>query len=73
MAMGSIYVAVPTLAAAIGFYFLDRNHVKEIKKEFSVSNEKMMLQAKDQGKGIQNPKFAPQLDGLHCFETFVMD
>lgn len=26
--MGSIYVAVPTLAAAVGFYFLDRNHVK---------------------------------------------
>lgn len=48
-------------------------HLQEIKKEFSVSNEKMMLQAKDQGKGIQNPKFAPQLDGLHCFETFVMD
>lgn len=47
--------------------------LQEIKKEFSVSNEKMMLQAKDQGKGIQNPKFAPQLDGLHCFETFVMD
>lgn len=73
MAMGSIYVAVPALAAAVGFYFLDRNHVKEIKKEFSLSNEKMMPQVQDQGKSIQNPKFAPQLDGLHCFETFVMD
>lgn len=71
--MGSIYVAVPALAAAVGFYFLDRNHVKEIKKEFSVSNEKMMSQMKDQVKSTQNPKFAPQLDGLHCFETFVMD
>jgi len=28
MAMGNIYVAVPALAAAVGFYFLDRNHVK---------------------------------------------
>jgi hypothetical protein len=33
----------------------------------------MMPQVQDQGKSIQNPKFAPQLDGLHCFETFVMD
>jgi len=38
-----------------------------------VSNEKMMPQVKDHWKSTQNPKFAPQLDGLHCFETFVMD
>ncbi|CAK8567699.1 unnamed protein product [Lathyrus sativus] len=69
MATGSIYVAVPALAAAVGFYFIDTNHIKEIKKEFSVSNNKM----KDQEKTIQHPKMAPQLDGLHCFETIVMN
>jgi len=38
-----------------------------------VSNEKLMPQVKDQEKSTQNPKFAPQLDGLRCFETLVMD
>lgn len=28
MATGSIYVAVPALAAAVGFYFIDTTHVK---------------------------------------------
>lgn len=39
-----------------------------MRKEFSVSNNKM----KDQEKRIQHPKMAPQLDGLHCFELICM-
>jgi hypothetical protein len=39
-----------------------------MKKGFTVSNK----QVKDEGKILQKTKVAPQLDGLHCFETFVM-
>ncbi|WJX40596.1 hypothetical protein P8452_28053 [Trifolium repens] len=73
MATGSIYVAVPALAAAVGFYFIGTNHAKEMKKGFTVSNKIMTPQVKDQGKTLQETKLAPQLDGLHCFETFVIN
>ncbi|KAK2444644.1 hypothetical protein QL285_015655 [Trifolium repens] len=73
MATGSIYVAVPALAAAVGFYFIGINHAKEMKKGFTVSNKIMTPQVKDQEKTLQKTKLAPQLDGLHCFETFVMN
>ncbi|KAK7317080.1 hypothetical protein RJT34_01010 [Clitoria ternatea] len=72
MAMGSIYAAVPAVAAAVGFYFIDKNYVKEIKQGVSVSNQKMTREVKEQVKTLKNPKLAPQLDGLHCFETMVM-
>ncbi|KAJ1382030.1 hypothetical protein SESBI_44622 [Sesbania bispinosa] len=73
MATGSIYAAVPAVAAAVGFYFKDRNYVKETKKGLSISNQKMIAEVKDQAKTFQKPKLAPQLDGLHCFETLVMN
>lgn len=38
-----------------------------------VSNEKRIAEVKDRAKTLQRPKLAPQLDGLHCFETFVMN
>ncbi|PNX64103.1 hypothetical protein L195_g053845, partial [Trifolium pratense] len=74
MAMGSIYVAVPSLAAAAaGFYFIGTNHAKEMKKGFMIFNKTMIPQVKEQGKILQKTKLAPQFDGLHCFETFVMN
>ncbi|GAU43669.1 hypothetical protein TSUD_302320 [Trifolium subterraneum] len=73
MSMGSIYVAVPSLAAAVGFYFIGTNHAKDINKGFTESTQKMIPQVKDQGKILQKTKLAPQLDGLNCFETFVMN
>jgi hypothetical protein len=44
-----------------------------MKKGFTVSNKIMTPQVKDQGKTLQETKLAPQLDGLHCFETFVIN
>ncbi|KAK7410763.1 hypothetical protein VNO78_01836 [Psophocarpus tetragonolobus] len=75
MAMGSILAAVPVVAAAVGFYFIDTNYIKEIKQGSSVSNQKMLAEVKERAKTLQNPKLAlaPQLDGLRCFETLVMN
>ncbi|KAH1125739.1 hypothetical protein AAZX31_06G130100 [Glycine max] len=73
MAMGSFFAAAPAVAAAVGFYFIDRNFVKEIKQGSSVSNLKMLAEVKERAKTLQKPKLAPQLDGLHCFETLVMN
>ncbi|KAL2339548.1 hypothetical protein Fmac_007488 [Flemingia macrophylla] len=73
MAMGSFFAALPAVAAAAGFYFIDRNYIKEIKQGTSVSNHKMLREVEEQAKTLQWPKLAPQLDGLHCFETLVMN
>ncbi|KAK7350944.1 hypothetical protein VNO77_10016 [Canavalia gladiata] len=72
MATVSIYAAVPAVAAAAGFYFIDRNYIKENKQGFSAPNAKMIPEVNEQAKTLQKPKLAPQLDGLHCFETLVM-
>ncbi|KAG5031601.1 hypothetical protein JHK85_015583 [Glycine max] len=69
----SIVPSAPAVAAAVGFYFIDRNFVKEIKQGSSVSNLKMLAEVKERAKTLQKPKLAPQLDGLHCFETLVMN
>ncbi|RDX99711.1 hypothetical protein CR513_17204, partial [Mucuna pruriens] len=69
MAMGSIFAAVPAVVAAVGFYFIDGNSIKEIKQGSSVSSKKMLAEVKERAETLQKPKFAPQLDGLHCFET----
>ncbi|WVZ18530.1 hypothetical protein V8G54_005852 [Vigna mungo] len=73
MAMGSIFAAVPAIAAAAGFYFIGRNNVKEIKQGSSVSSQKMLAEVKEPAKSLQRPKLAPQFDGLDCFETLVMN
>ncbi|KAK7353438.1 hypothetical protein VNO80_18885 [Phaseolus coccineus] len=74
MAMGSIFAAVPAVAAAAaGFYFIGRNNVKEIKQGLSVSSQKMLAEVNEGAKSLQKPKLAPQLDGLDCFETLVMN
>ncbi|BAT78916.1 hypothetical protein VIGAN_02167600 [Vigna angularis var. angularis] len=73
MAMGSIFAAVPAIAAAAGFYFIGRNNVKEIKQGSSVSSQKMLAEVKERAKSLQMPKLAPQFDGLDCFETLVMN
>ncbi|KAG5050296.1 hypothetical protein JHK85_011399 [Glycine max] len=65
--------AVPAVTAVVGFYFIDRNYIKEIKQGSSVSNLKMLAEVKERAKTLQKPKLAPQLDGLYCFETLVMN
>ncbi|KAG4392879.1 hypothetical protein GLYMA_04G228750v4 [Glycine max] len=73
MAMGRFFAAVPAVTAVVGFYFKDRNYIKEIKQGSSVSNLKMLAEVKERAKTLQKPKLAPQLDGLYCFETLVMN
>ncbi|TKY74019.1 hypothetical protein E2542_SST02778 [Spatholobus suberectus] len=73
MAMGSIFAAVPAVVAAVGLYFIDRNYIKEIKQGSSVSSQTMLAEVKERAKTLQKPKLAPQLDGLHSFETLVMN
>uniref|UniRef100_A0A0R0KIT8 Uncharacterized protein n=1 Tax=Glycine max TaxID=3847 RepID=A0A0R0KIT8_SOYBN len=69
----SIVPSVPAVTAVVGFYFKDRNYIKEIKQGSSVSNLKMLAEVKERAKTLQKPKLAPQLDGLYCFETLVMN
>ncbi|KAL9312804.1 hypothetical protein ACSQ67_018256 [Phaseolus vulgaris] len=73
MAMGSIFAVVPAVAAAAGFYFIGRNNLKEIKQGSSVSSQKMLAEMNEGAKSLRKPKLAPQLDGLDCFETLVMN
>ncbi|KAF7830793.1 putative transmembrane protein [Senna tora] len=65
MAMGnSIYAAVPAVAAALGFYLFDRNHVKELGRGIWGWREKtMIVNAKEEVKvkPLHKPKLAPHL------------
>ncbi|KAI4307028.1 hypothetical protein L6164_030263 [Bauhinia variegata] len=75
MAIGTIYAAVPAVAAtaaAAGYYFFDRSYVKELRRGISASNQRMIAKVKEQVMMLHEPKMAPELDGLHCFETLVV-
>ncbi|KAK7282510.1 hypothetical protein RIF29_11351 [Crotalaria pallida] len=71
MAAGTIYAAVPAVVAAVGFYFIGTNYVKEIRRGISTPTQNMISEMKERANTIEKPKVAPQLDGLHCFETLV--
>ncbi|KAJ7959427.1 One cut domain family member 2 like [Quillaja saponaria] len=73
MAVGTIYAAVPAVAAAVGFYFFDRNYSKSKEPRGGIwsYNERIVPKVKEEMKTRQNPKLAPQFDGLHCYETLV--
>ncbi|KAE9604064.1 hypothetical protein Lal_00001771 [Lupinus albus] len=73
MATGTIYAAVPAVVAAVGFYFIDTNFVKELRRGISATNQSMIDEVNEQMETLQKPKVAPQLDGLHCFETLIIN
>ncbi|CBI23083.3 hypothetical protein AAG906_007044 [Vitis piasezkii] len=72
MGLGSVCVTVPAVAAAVGFFFFDRSHSRA-NQGFGGSMEDLVVRMKEKVKGGQVAKVAvaPQLDGLHCFETLV--
>ncbi|KAK6926088.1 EF-hand domain [Dillenia turbinata] len=71
--IGNAYVTVPAIAAAIGVYMFDRSHSKPKGNSggFTASLERIMSKAKEGAKATSMPKMAPQLDGLHSFETLL--
>nr|DAD36170.1 TPA_asm: hypothetical protein HUJ06_006810 [Nelumbo nucifera] len=74
MAMGTLYMTVPAVAAAIGFYFLETTQSKSKKHfegGFQASLERLVSKAREGMKTVRPPKFAPEFDGLHSFETLV--
>uniref|UniRef100_A0A803PQA5 Uncharacterized protein n=1 Tax=Cannabis sativa TaxID=3483 RepID=A0A803PQA5_CANSA len=74
MAASTISITLPIVAAALGLYLCDKGHLKTNKKESgdgirnTVSRSRTM-EVKSTNTRIL--KFAPQFDGLDCFETFV--
>ncbi|KAK9291491.1 hypothetical protein L1049_021268 [Liquidambar formosana] len=73
MAVGTMYATMPAVAAAVGLYFLDKQHsnTKELGSGFRASMKNSESKAKEEVKITQMPKLAPQFDGLYCFETLV--
>ncbi|XP_059435198.1 uncharacterized protein LOC132168127 [Corylus avellana] len=73
MASGTIYATIPAIVAAAGIYFFDRNHSKSKERGGGIraAIDKLVAKAKEEEKTTRAPKFAPQFDGLHCFETLV--
>ncbi|XLT08729.1 hypothetical protein HN51_054522 [Arachis hypogaea] len=73
MAMRKIYASLPAVAAGVGFFFYN---AKKLTKGISASDQETMSTKRvveEQTKAIRKPSVAPQFDGLHCFETFVMN
>nr|XP_025635715.1 uncharacterized protein LOC112729780 [Arachis hypogaea] len=73
MAMRKIYASLPAVAAGVGFFFYN---AKEHARRISASNQETISTTRvveEQTKAIREPSVAPQFDGLHCFETFVMN
>ncbi|OAY59586.1 hypothetical protein MANES_01G042900v8 [Manihot esculenta] len=73
--MGFLSVAVPTVVAAAGIYFLEKSHSRAQEvgngiQAAAIAN--MVRKVKEQVKtNTELPKLAPQFDGLFCFETFI--
>ncbi|KAJ4830898.1 hypothetical protein Tsubulata_011131 [Turnera subulata] len=75
MAMGMMSVTVPTVVAAAGIYFFDSSNSKAQELGNGARSSLGSLVSKVK-KGVKKtsemPKFAPQLDGLNCFETLIL-
>ncbi|MED6112820.1 hypothetical protein PIB30_065199 [Stylosanthes scabra] len=73
MAIPKIYASLPAVAAGVGLFFYN---VKELARGVSASNQETMsirrVVEEETKSIIRKPKLAPQFDGLHCFETFVL-
>ncbi|RYR39558.1 hypothetical protein Ahy_A09g045114 [Arachis hypogaea] len=62
----------PAVAAGVGFFFYN---TKKLTKGISASDQETRSTRvlEEQTKAIKKPSVAPHFDGLHCFETFVMN
>ncbi|KAL3524463.1 hypothetical protein ACH5RR_017297 [Cinchona calisaya] len=82
--IGAIAVLAPSAVAAAGLYFLDRYHyhaaaITQVVGDYGLnglhsSTGNLVAKVKGDEKKVARPipKFAPEFDGLHCFETLVM-
>ncbi|KAF4356623.1 hypothetical protein CsatB_002301 [Cannabis sativa] len=73
MAASTISITLPIVAAALGLYLCDKGHPKTNKKESGDEIRNTVSRSRTMEVKSTNriPKFAPQFDGLDCFETFV--
>ncbi|KAF4351697.1 hypothetical protein G4B88_018370 [Cannabis sativa] len=77
MAASTISITLPIMAAALGLYLCDKGHPKTNKKQSGdgIRNSIETTVSKSRTMEVKStnriPKFAPQFDGLDCFETFV--